>query len=353
MEGRKGVSLRKEIKFCHTLQASKYNTCVQAELRRDDDSVSQLRSLDSDVSLLATLVSYIVFDRPPTVAECLAEWNEPTRAPAGRWHELHTTVTLQHPQAAPNNPTQSEPGDETTGITFNKSDAYRNALKLQDDSFSFQASCPILPPPSPSYRRILGAQPHRAQPSQLSFDNSVVSRHGGGNGLDAEDDTQISYIGTLPNLTWDANSLKPLDGLPALFRSSHSKQSTLTILAVLVDIRMPTETLSGKLRAGWDLADKTGALLSLVLWDTTATAYCDVVRRGDVVWVEGIYLSKYNDRLQGNVSEKSSMQICYRTNVRTEDDEVYVFHEAHGEHLRAASKVLEQVHWFDKAYPRR
>ncbi|KAL8293096.1 hypothetical protein RQP46_000790 [Phenoliferia psychrophenolica] len=245
-------------------------------------------------------------------------------------------------------------------VALNEASVYKNAITFgdEDESTSFQVrgglddsqnlpgSCHILPPPSQSQRRGGASQPFPSQHQHANFNESAYS-------LDP-DASEFSLIGTPPVLEWNAHSIRPLDKLrEILANAGGNRKPFVSLLAVVIDVRMPSDTTSGKVRAGWDLADKSGALLSLALWDATAINWSNAIRRGDVVFIGDVSLSKYQEKLQATpMDAKSQLQICYRTRAETEEDLLYVFHEEHANLSAAASKVWEQVRWYRKAYSR-
>lgn len=215
--------------------------------------------------------------------------------------------------------------------------------------------------------------PYPAQISPQQHQGSVDDSYANWN---VGEDTEFSLIGAPPRFPWDPSSTRPLVAMHNILLHAGAKSTRVSLLACVIDVRMPTGIASGKTRAEWDLADSSGALISLTLWGDTATAWCGVIRRGDVVFLGGqslspwrrprpalscglgtfadVTLSKYRAKLQITAQDHhSALQICYRTHVASEADEVYVFRDEHSDFSGAAKKVLEQVYWFAKAYPSR
>ena len=103
----------------------------------------------------------------------------------------------------------------------------------------------------------------------------------------AEEESQYSYIGTPPYLPWEPRSVRPLDALRQILNAAPSppRRPVVSLLAVVIDVHAPADTASGKVKATWDLADKSGALVTLTLWGPTATHWCSAIQRGDVVFL--------------------------------------------------------------------
>ncbi|KAH9811823.1 hypothetical protein DFH28DRAFT_980661 [Melampsora americana] len=64
--------------------------------------------------------------------------------------------------------------------------------------------------------------------------------------------------------------------------------------------------------AEFDCIDDTGSTLKITLWDEAATELSTVCKPGDLIFLSCISLSTFRDRLQGNSTDTTRAQICYR-----------------------------------------
>ncbi|EGG12569.1 uncharacterized protein MELLADRAFT_100964 [Melampsora larici-populina 98AG31] len=64
--------------------------------------------------------------------------------------------------------------------------------------------------------------------------------------------------------------------------------------------------------AEFDCIDDTGSTLKITLWDEAATELSTVCKTGDIIFLSCISLSTFRDQLQGNTTDTTRAQICYR-----------------------------------------
>ncbi|GAA6056411.1 hypothetical protein JCM3770_000689 [Rhodotorula araucariae] len=152
-------------------------------------------------------------------------------------------------------------------------------------------------------------------------------------------------LGVPPHFGWKVYNLTRLDQLRRRLAKANRAPPKISVLAA-VNSYEQRETRAG-IVTEVTLIDDSGQHAKLVLWKAAGVEIAEVIRRGDIVYVESVALKEYNHALQLTFSDRDSqLGICWRTHVLDEDDEVYRFHVGWRESLVEAEEVLKQAEWF-------
>ncbi|GAA5968320.1 hypothetical protein JCM11641_003809 [Rhodosporidiobolus odoratus] len=155
-------------------------------------------------------------------------------------------------------------------------------------------------------------------------------------------------MGPPPRLDWQVHQLCHIDHLrKRLGKTRRGDVEKVSVLAAAIDYHAAED--GTKAPSTVSLMDHTGQRADLVLWQDLGRRVCEIIRRGDVLFVSDVVPKEYNGKLQLNFSEShSQIGICWRSNVFDEDDAQYRFHEGWSGHLPQAGAVLREAEFFRK-----
>lgn len=99
-------------------------------------------------------------------------------------------------------------------------------------------------------------------------------------------------LGPPPLFIWELSSLTTFDrfrGILADYTAARKRSKpSVSFLAAVIDIQAARHVgTGGKQKAEWHLQDPTGQQVTLHIWGSGADVVCDVVRRGDIIFVGG------------------------------------------------------------------
>lgn len=80
----------------------------------------------------------------------------------------------------------------------------------------------------------------------------------------------------------------------------------------IIPLKKPRRGQSIATLAEFDCIDDTGSTLKITLWDEAATELSSVCKTGDIIFLSCISLSTFRDQLQGNTTDNTRAQICFR-----------------------------------------
>ncbi|KAK4058771.1 hypothetical protein OIO90_000217 [Microbotryomycetes sp. JL221] len=193
------------------------------------------------------------------------------------------------------------------------------------------------------------ASSSRLWPSQLINHNLLLQTD--------ETSDSIMSIGPPPRFAWDPKHLTRFDQLRRVLRDNKTRfKPAVSFLAAVIDVREARSVGQGRRVGEWDLMDPTGQVVKMNIWGSGADDVTDLVKRGDVVFVDHAKLSEYNDTLQVSVNHERGeqlknwgLQIVWRSQVRDIEDYHHRFDDRlRGQGFAAVDAVLNVVDWWHK-----